>query len=295
MIENPVPWPDGKRCAVAFTFDMDADSLIHLEHPKTGYRRVSAISMLRYGPEVAIKRILETWKEYDIQQTFYVPAWCIEQYTDSVKAMVDGGHEVGHHGYIHENPNSLSPEKEQYWLKRGIDVIENVTGQRPRGWRAPLYNFSDLSIDFLIDEGFIYDASLMGDDIPYLLETENGSLLELPSYWGMDDWPQFVHLIDLDYMMPLQSPSRGMDVFREEFDAMYKHGGLWVTVWHPFASGRLARWEKVIELIDYMITKGDVWFARMEDIAAHVNKCIDEGSYVPRVDQLPYYAGPVEF
>lgn len=295
MIENPVPWPDGKRCAVAFTFDMDADSLIHLEHPKTGYRRVSAISMLRYGPEVAIKRILETWKEYDIQQTFYVPAWCIEQYTDSVKAMVDGGHEVGHHGYIHENPNSLSPEKEQYWLKRGIDVIENVTGQRPRGWRAPLYNFSDLSIDFLIDEGFIYDASLMGDDIPYLLETENGSLLELPSYWGMDDWPQFVHSIDLDYMMPLQSPSRGMDVFREEFDAMYKHGGLWVTVWHPFASGRLARWEKVIELIDYMITKGDVWFARMEDIAAHVNKCIDEGSYVPRVDQLPYYAGPVEF
>ena len=66
----------------------------------------------------------------------------------------------------------------------------------------------------------------------------------------MDDWPQFVHSIDLDYMMSLQSPSRGVEVFKEEFDAMDKHGGLWVTVWHPFASGRLARWEKIIELID---------------------------------------------
>ena len=295
MIENPVPWPDGKRCAVAFTFDMDADSLIHLEHPETGHRRVSAISMLRYGPEVAVKRILQTYREFDIQQTFYVPAWCIEQYTESVKAMVDGGHEVAHHGYIHENPNTLSPEKELYWLIRGIDIINNVTGQRPRGWRAPLYNFSDASVDFLIDEGFSYDASLMGDDIPYLLSADKGKVMELPSYWGMDDWPQFVHSVDLDYMMPLQSPSRGMDVFKEEFDAMYKHGGLWVTVWHPFASGRLARWEKVVELIDYMKGKGDVWFARMEDIAAHVYQCIENGSYVPRVDKLPYYAGPVEF
>ncbi len=78
--------------------------------------------------------------------------------------MVDGGHEVAHHGYIHENPNSLSLEKERYWLKRGIDVIENVTGQRPRGWRAPLYNFSDSSIDFLIDEGS-YDPRI--DKLPY--------------------------------------------------------------------------------------------------------------------------------
>lgn len=293
MIDNPVPWPDGKRCAVAFTFDMDADSLIHLEHPETGYRRVSALSMLRYGPEVAVKRILNTYKEYDIQQTFYVPAWCIEQYTDAVKAMVDGGHEVAHHGYIHENPNTLPPDQELYWLRRGINVIKNVTGQRPRGWRAPLYNFSDSSIDFLIDEGFTYDASLMGDDIPYVLTTQEGSILELPSYWGMDDWPQFVHSIDLNYTMPLQSPTRGMSVFRDEFDAMYRHGGLWVTVWHPFATGRLARWEKVILLIEYMMEKGDVWFARMEDIATHVNKCIDDGSYVPRIDHLPYYTGPV--
>ena len=293
MIKNPVPWPNGARCAAAITFDMDTDSLIHLEHPTDGYRRVSGLSMLKYGPEVAVPRILEAYKQLDIQQTFFVPAWCIENYPAAVKAMVAGGHEVAHHGYLHENPLDKNREEEHYWLRRSIKVIENVTGQRPRGWRAPLYNFSDNSADLLIEEGFLYDASLMGDDIPYVLKTDKGELIELPSHWGMDDWPQFVQSMDLDYMMPIKAASRGIEVFRDEFEAQYEYGGLWVGVWHPFATGRLARWRKVVELIEYMQSKGDVWFARMEDIARHVRKCIDDGSYSPRVDKLPYYSGKV--
>jgi peptidoglycan/xylan/chitin deacetylase (PgdA/CDA1 family) len=268
---------------------MDADSILHLEHPNDAMSRVSALSMLRYGPEVAVPRIVETYKRFDIRQTFFVPAWCIEQYPQAVETMVAGGHEVGHHGYIHENPNAAGRDVEAYWLRRGIEVIEKYTGRRPRGWRAPLYNFSDHSADLLVEEGFLYDASLMGDDVPYVLKTDKGELIELPSYWGMDDWPQFVHSMDLDYMMPIQSPQRGIEVFKEEFDAMWEHGGLWVGVWHPFATGRLARWRQVEKLIEYMLDKGEVWFAPMEEIAGHVRACIDDGSYQPRVDRLPYY------
>ena len=293
MIRNPIPWPNGAKCAVAITFDMDTDSLIHLEHPDDGFRRVSGISMLKYGPEVAVPRIVDTYRQFDIQQTFFVPAWCIENYPAAVKAMVDGGHEVAHHGYLHENPLAGSREEEHYWLKRGIRIIENATGQRPRGWRAPLYNFSDNSADLLIDEGFLYDASLMGDDVPYILKTDQGELVELPAHWGVDDWPQFVQSMDLDYMMPIKAASRGIEVFREEFDAMYAYGGLWIGVWHPFATGRLARWRQVVELIEYMQSKGDVWFARMEDIARHVRQCIDDGRYLPRTDKLPYYSGKI--
>ena len=293
MIKNPVPWPNGAKCAVAITFDMDTDSLIHLDHPDDGFRRVSGISMLRYGPEVAVPRIIDTYQQFGIQQTFFVPAWCIENYPAAVKAMVDGGHEVAHHGYLHENPLAGNREKEHYWLKRGIEIIVNATGQRPRGWRAPLYNFSDNSADLLIEEGFLYDASLMGDDVPYVLKTDLGELIELPAHWGVDDWPQFVQSMDLDYMMPIKAASRGIEVFREEFDAMHEYGGLWIGVWHPFATGRLARWRKVVDLIEYMQGKGDVWFARMEDIARHVRQCIDDGTYRPRVDQLPYYRSKV--
>jgi len=290
MIANPVPWPDGAKCAVCLTFDMDADSILHLEHPSDSISRVSAISMLRYGPEVAVPRIVESYRRLGIRQTFFVPAWCIEQYPKAVEAMVEGGHEVGHHGYIHENPTGAGRDEEAYWLDRAIEVIERHTGQRPRGWRAPLYNFSDHSAELLVERGFLYDASLMGDDVPYVLKTETGELIELPSYWGLDDWPQFVHSLDLDYMMPIQSPSRGVEVFQEEFDAMWEYGGLWVGVWHPFATGRLARWRRVEKLIEHMQDKGRVWFAPMEEIACHVRQCIEDGSWTPRVDRLPYYA-----
>lgn len=108
MILNPVPWPNGAKVACAITFDMDADSLVHLEHPKDSIRRVSTISMLRYGPQVGVPRILEAYRRYGIKQTFFVPAWCIEQYPRAIEAMVKDGHEVGFHGYIHEAPNSLN-------------------------------------------------------------------------------------------------------------------------------------------------------------------------------------------
>ncbi len=88
MIKNPIAWPNGAKYAVSFTFDMDSDSLIHLEHPGDAINRTAAISMLKHGPEVAIPRIVDAYRRYDIQQTFFVPAWCIEQYPDAVKAMV---------------------------------------------------------------------------------------------------------------------------------------------------------------------------------------------------------------
>ena len=293
MIKNPISWPNGAKCAVAITFDMDADSILHLDYPDNAINKISALSMLRYGPEVAIPRILETYKQFDIQQTFFVPAWCIENYPSAVKAIVDGGHEVAHHGYIHEYPGSLSREEEQYWLKYGIKTIENTTGKRPRGWRAPYYDFSGNSADLLIEEGFLYDSSLMGDDIPYVLKTDRGELIELPCHNGMDDWPQFANFTDFNYEMPIKAPSKGVQIFREEFEAMYKYGGLWVSVWHPFVTGRLANWNKVVELIEYMKAKGDVWFASLEDIALYVRRCVDDGSYRPRIDKLPYYDSKV--
>ncbi len=293
MIRNPVPWPGGAKCAAAITFDMDADSILHLDHPGDSTTRVSALSMLRYGPEVSIPRILETYKRFGLRQTFFVPAWCIEQYPATVETMVEGGHEVAHHGYIHENPNQAGRAEEHYWLRRGIEVIEKHTGQRPRGWRAPLYNFSRHSADLLIEEGFLYDASLMGDDVPYILRTDHGELVELPSHWGMDDWPPYVHSMDLNYQMQIIAPKRAMEVFEAELEAMIAYGGLWVTVWHPFASGRLARWIEVEGLIERMLKRGDIWFATMEEIAAHIRTCTADGSYSPRVDKLPYYDAPV--
>ncbi len=294
MIANPVPWPNGARCAVAFTFDMDADSFLHLTHPADSWRRISPISELRYGPTVGVPRILDLFRRHGLRQSFFIPSWCIEQYPRTVEAIVEAGHEVGHHGVIHEHPSEQTPEDERWYLRRGIEVIERFTGRRPRGYRAPLYRFSDNSLDLLLEEGFRYDASLMGDDVPYLIESDAGDLVELPSHWGLDDWPPYVHMSDIDFMMPIQAPSTAVRGFRDEFDAAWQYGGLWIAVWHPFVSGRLARLRAVEGLLQHMLEKGDVWIASMEEIAAHMRAVTASGEYTPRRDRLPYYHGPVE-
>ena len=172
-------------------------------------------------------------------------------------------------------------------------MIVRATGRRPRGWRAPLYNFSHRSADLLAARGFVYDASLMGDDQPYLLQCAKGQLVELPSHWGLDDWPQYVQSMDLDYMMPIRAPEQGLATFSQEFEASYTYGGLWVPVVHPFATGRLARWHVWQQFLTGLVARGDVWFAPMEDIAAHVQKVVASGEWQPRIDQLPYFGAPV--
>ena len=285
MVQNPVPWPNGAKCAACFTLDMDAESILYLSHPRRAHTLVSAASSLRYGPDIAVPRILDTYRHYGIRQTFFVPGWCAERYPYAVEAMIRDGHEVSGHGYLHEHPNEMSDADEQYWLSRSIIALQSVTGRPAAGWRAPLYQFSHRSAHLLLQAGVQYDASLMGDDVPYLLPTPSGTLLELPSHWGMDDWPPFMHSSELNFEMPIQSAAHAWQNWWEEFEAMWEFGGLWIPVWHPFLSGRLSRWRYTHQMIGKMLDKGQVWFAPMRDIAAHVRACAADGSWTPRIER----------
>lgn len=291
MIKNPVPWPNGARCAVVFTWDMDADSILHLAHPNDADTRLSTNSMLRYGPEVGVPRIVELCKSLGVKQTFFVPGWCAEQYPQAVELMVKGGHEVATHGYLHEYPNEMTKEQERFWTGKATEAIAKISGQRPRGYRAPWYKYSKHTTDILVEEGYTWDTSLMGDDNPYILKSKKGEIMELPSRWQLDDWPQFVHNHDLDFMMPIASPAYAMEVYMAEFYAMWEHGGIWVNCFHPFCSGQVARLMMVAEMIGRMQAKGDVWFATGEEVANHVRKLAKDGKYKPRVDKVPFYEG----
>jgi peptidoglycan-N-acetylglucosamine deacetylase len=294
VIQNPIPWPDGKRCAVAFTFDMDAESLMHLYFHDTAPNRVGMGAMLRYDAEIAVPRLLALLRRYGLRQTFFVPGWCVERYPRAVEAILADGHELGHHGYMHEKLNQLSRDDERAVLQRAVETIVKASGRRPRGFRAPSYSFSKHTLGLLLDEGFAYDASLKGDDIPYALSDGRRTLVELPSDLSLDDWTQYVCLKDFGYMLPIASPQRAMEVFRAEFDAAWKYGGLWIAVWHPFVSGRMSRADAIAGLIEHMQEKGGVWFAPLEEIAEHTRAVIAAGKWAPRVEQLPFYDRPLD-
>ncbi len=293
MIQNPIPWPNGAKCACAITFDIDADSLIHVSRPKDSHRRLYPISMGRYGPDVAVPRILETYKKLGIKQSFFVPAWCIDAYAAMIETILTDGHEVGHHGYIHEDPVVTHGDAQAEAFEKAMEVHRRICGHAPRGYRAPVYNITPQVVDLLIENGFSYESSLMGDDIPYRLKTDQGQLWEVPVHWGCDDWPPFAHYEEIGYMMPVRGPSDGLRAFWEEFDAQYEHGGFFMLIVHPFLTGRLARWRLVDQWLEKTLETKDVWFAPLEEIVAHVEQVTESGAYNPRVDTLPYYPGPV--
>jgi peptidoglycan/xylan/chitin deacetylase (PgdA/CDA1 family) len=292
MLLDPVPWPNGARCAVSINFDMDTDAFLHPMHPDRAHTMQALISWLRYD-EIAVPRIVKHFDSYGIKQSFFVPAWCIERYPQAVAPIVESGHEIAAHGYLHENPMDQTRESELYWLQRASAVIEEFTGSKPTGWRGPWAGFTVHSADLLAQEGYLYDTTLMADCQPYLVTCESGELVELPIDITLDDWPHYAHVPDLAYLIPPKPPSQALQVFKEEFDARWKHGGFFTTTWHPFVSGRLARLEAIGELIEYMQAKGDVWFATMHEIATHVRACIDDGSWTPRRVPMPYYDEPV--
>jgi peptidoglycan/xylan/chitin deacetylase (PgdA/CDA1 family) len=271
---------------------MDADSLIHISRPKDSHNRLYPISMGKYGPEVAVPRILETYRRLGLKQSFFVPGWCVEQYPASVEAMLEGGHEVGLHGYLHEDPTAHSHQQQVEWFEKAMAAHEKTVGNRPRGYRAPVYNITQGVIDLLIEHEFNYDSSLMGDDIPYLLDTESGTLVEVPVHWGTDDWPPFAHFEEIGYMMPVKSPSEGLDAFWQEFEAHYQAGGFWHCIWHPFLTGRLARWHQVEKRLEQILETRDVWFATLSEIAEHIRHTAGTDPDTVRRDSLPYYTSP---
>ena len=290
MIDHPPPWPDGKRCAVAFSFDVDADSTVHVSAPDRLDKELAALAYMRYDPLVALPRLTRLFADHQIPVSYFVPGWVIETYPAVVDHIMTDNNEIAHHGYIHEWPNRLALEEERELIERASVIIERATGKRPRGYRAPYYGISEQTVDLLIEAGFDYESSLFADDVPLLLDNGRGDIVEIPIPDAVDDYNQYVSARALDYLMTISSPERALGVFRSEFDAMWEYGGLWVGVWHPAVSGRVSRAMAIRDLIEHMQNKGDVWFATHEQVAAHVRELIASGQWTPRVDKLPLYS-----
>lgn len=289
MIANPVPWPHGARCAVAFSFDMDGESNLLQNLADKAPGMISARSLLRFEARTAVPRILEIFARHGLRQTFFVPGWCAEAYPQAIEQILAGGHEIGHHGYLHEDPNSLDEagEEEAFW--RGREALIKATGTPPLGYRAPSYAFSQRTLGHLVAAEIAYDSSLFGDDAPYLIEDAQGrGTLELPSVMALDDWTQYGDFEMFRSGASIASPQRAMEVFRAEFEAAWTYGGHWIPVWHPFLSGRLARAMTIDKLIEDMRAKGGVWFATLGEIAAHLRGIIASGAWTPHREKLPF-------
>lgn len=280
----PVSWPAGKTAAACFTFDVDAESAllgVSVEHAS----RMTAMSHQAYGPLVGVPRILDLLRRHEVRSTFFVPGYTAHRYPDVVRAIADAGHEIAHHGYLHEAMAGLSAQQEAAVLDRGSDALEAVTGQRPIGFRAPMWELNWHSPALLAERGFRYDSSLMDADHPYELAVAgHRSLVEIPVQWALDDWEQYCYIPDFAGSGLIESPRKAAEIWRLEFDGLRTVGGCFVLTNHPFLSGRPSRAAALEELVAHVASCPDVWLATMSEIAEHVRRLGLEPRSITRPD-----------
>lgn len=269
MIETVDRWPDGRRAAAAFTFDVDAESAV-LWGQQHNANRMSVMSHQAYGPLVGIPRILAILERHGVRGTFFVPGYTADRYPDVVRSIADAGHELAHHGYLHEQPTALTLEGEIEALDRGLEALDRVAGVRPVGYRAPMWDLSWRTPELLHDRGFLYDSSLMDADAPYELAVGNGrSIVELPIQWALDDWEQYCYLPDVSGSGLIERPAKARELWQGEFDGLRDVGGCWVLTNHPFLTGRPSRAQQLDGLMEYVVSHADVWVAPLGEIAQH--------------------------
>ncbi|ABK75501.1 polysaccharide deacetylase family protein [Mycolicibacterium smegmatis] len=262
-------WPEGKVAAAAFTFDVDAESAILWGNEAVG-ARMSVMSHQAYGPLVGVPRILDLLDRHQIASTFFVPGHTAHRYPDAVRAIVAAGHEVAHHGYLHEQPTALTLEEEIEALDRGLEALAEVAGVTPAGYRAPMWDLSWHTPGLLAERNFLYDSSLMDADVPYELAVGDTSLVEIPIQWALDDWEQYCFLPDISGSGLIESPRKARELWQLEFDALRRAGGCWVLTNHPFLSGRASRAAELDDLMRYVTEHADVWTTNLGTLARHV-------------------------
>lgn len=191
--------PARPRIKILLSVDFDAVSgwLGTGQHPDNNLADYSAGY---FAAHVGVPRLLKLFKRHEIQDkvTWFVPMHSAESFPKEFTSIIESGAEIGLHGYCHEGAPQLTTTQEREVLEYCIEVYQKLTGRRPVGYRAPLYQLRESTVQLLEQYEFLYDSSLSHHDSkPYYLP--NCPPIVPPTY-NADASAR-------DWMQPLPQPS----------------------------------------------------------------------------------------
>lgn len=265
------------RLTVALTFDHDgvASEVRRGEGP-------TGISRGEFGPRVGVGRILGLLERESVPSTWFVPGHTVETFPASVAAVVDAGHELACHGWLHEDLAALAAAAQRAILERSIEALtRGAGGSRPVGFRAPYWSLGPETLSVVESLGFSYDSSLMDDDT-HLHRVrigdvhdaaagvsrlgQDGRLVEVPISWALDDWPHFEP--STAGVGPMSAPSKVLEIWLEELRFAWEtnDGGVLTITMHPEAIGRGSRMRMLERFIAEAKALDGVGFERVDRV-----------------------------
>ena len=278
---------------IRVAFGVDVDAVAGWLGSYGGENSPDDISRGMFAGEVGVPRILRLFERYDLRATWFVPGHSIETFPNETRMIVDAGHEVGVHGYSHENPIAMTRDQESAILDRCIDLIQNVTGVRPTGAVAPWWEFSPATAELLLERGIKYDHSLMHNDFtPYyvrvgdswtnidysqpaetwmkpLVRGQETALVEIPANWYLDDLPPMMFIKSSPNSHGFVNPRDLEQMWRDQFDWVYREmdDATFAMTIHPDVSGRPQVQLMLERLIEHINSHEGVVWSTFNEIA----------------------------
>jgi peptidoglycan/xylan/chitin deacetylase (PgdA/CDA1 family) len=274
-------------------FGVDVDAVAGWLGSYGGEDSPDDISRGLFAGEVGAPRLLKLFEQMQIKTTWFIPGHSIETFPEQMQAVVAAGHEIGVHGYSHENPIAMTRQQEADVLDKSIELITELAGKKPTGYVAPWWEFSNVTNELLIERGIRYDHSLMHHDFqPYrvrvgdrwtkidyskpaaewmkpLVRGRETDLIEIPANWYLDDLPPMMFIKKAPNSHGFVNPRHLEEMWRDQFDWVYReydYAVFPITI-HPDVAGRPQVLLMLERLIKYMAGHEGVRFVRMEEMA----------------------------
>ena len=287
--------PD-KQILCAFGIDLDA--VAGWLGSYGGEDSPDDISRGVFAGEVGTPRLVRLFDKLGIKTTWFIPGHSVETFPSEIRMIVDAGHELGMHGYSHENPISMSAEQEEAVLLKCIDLLGQVSGKRPSGYVAPWWEFSHLTNELLLKHGIKYDHSLMHRDFEcyyvrvgdrwtkidynnpaesWMKALERGQetdLIEIPANWYLDDLPPMMFIKNSPNSHGFVNPRDIEQMWQGQFDFVYREydEAVFPIPIHPDVSGRPQVLLMLERLYAYITSHPGVRFCTFEEIADDFGK-----------------------
>ena len=217
-----------------------------------------------FSGEVGSPRLVQLFDRLGVKTTWFIPGHSIETFPEQMKLVADAGHEIGIHGYSHENPIEMTREQESYILDKCIELVAKLSGKQPTGYVAPWWEFSKVSNELLLERGIKYDHSLMHHDHqPYYVRVGDSwtkidyskhpsawmtplkrgretDLIEIPASWYLDDLPPMMFIKKSPNSHGFVNPRDIEQMWKDQFDWVYREYdyAVFPMTIHPDVSGR---------------------------------------------------------
>jgi peptidoglycan/xylan/chitin deacetylase (PgdA/CDA1 family) len=274
-------------------FGIDVDAVAGWLGSYGGEDSPDDISRGLFAGEVGSPRLVELFRRFDIKTTWFIPGHSIETFPEQMKAVADAGHEIGIHGYSHENPIAMTPAQEEEVLDKCIELVTKLSGRRPTGYVAPWWEFSNVSNELLLKKGIKYDHSLMHNDFhPYYVRVGDSwtkidfskkpadwmvplkrgketDLIEIPASWYLDDLPPMLFIKKSPNSHGFVNPRHLEEIWRDQFDWVYRecdYAVFPITI-HPDVAGRPQVLMMLERFFHHITSHPGVRFVTMDEMA----------------------------